>query len=297
MWRRRMLILSVFLAVVSHAAAEEAYTLKFKGRSTGQRVLVDKTETKQGHLKTIFTDEETLKEEKHKDTVATRYTQTVLECRKSDGAPVRLRRVYEKAMTREDDGKIRFAPFHGKAVLIERNKNDFPCRLEDGEALSGEAATLLGDLPSTEENSELSQLIIPREPIPVGGEWKIDARRVAAIFGSPNSPEASKGSGRLARVYQKDGRRYGVLVIHLDLGVKGAVDIAAGKANFKPGSRVLFDVVQDCCIDGTRVDTRREMTMTVEVVSTGKVDDRNVRMTGSMQVRSRASFVEILDGR
>lgn len=71
MWRRRVIILSVVLAVVSQAPADEAYTLKFKGRSTGQRIVVDKTETKEGRLTTIFTDEETLKEEKHKDTVAT----------------------------------------------------------------------------------------------------------------------------------------------------------------------------------------------------------------------------------
>lgn len=200
-------------------------------------------------------------------------------------------------MTRDDEGRIHFAPFHGKTVLLERNKNGFRCRIQDGETLTGDDATLLGDLPSTEENNELSQLLIPREPIPVGGEWKIDARGVAAIFGSPSNPEASKGGGRLARVYQKDGRRYGVLVIHIDLGVKGAVDIAAGKANFKPGSRVILDVVQDCCIDGTRVDTHRQMSMTVELVSTGKIDDMKVRMTGVMKVRTRVSSVEILEER
>lgn len=296
MVRRPFIFLAIVLITLPQATADDTYTIKLKGRAKGQRVIVEKTETREHKLTAVFTDEERIEEEKDKSVVATKYEQIILECGPGAAGLSRLQRKYEKAMTRDSEGKIRFASFHGKSVLIQRDKNrDWECVIEGAEKLlSGDEAGLLGDLPSKEDNSELAELIIPEKPVRVGGEWKIDTRRLAAILKLPRDPASSKGSGRLARVYRKDGRLYGVLVIRLELAMKGPIGDDDPKPNLKPGSKFVLDVVQHCCIDGTRIDTQRETSMTVDLDVRAKVDDKNVKGAGKINVRSRDSFVEML---
>jgi hypothetical protein len=295
-FHRPLLILGIVLTSFAPATADDIYTIKLKGRAKGQRIIVEKTETRGHQLTVVFTEEERIEKDTDKNVVATRYEQVILECAPGPAGLLRLERKYAKAMTRDSEGKIRFASFHGKSVLLKRDKNrDWECSIMGAkESLGGDDATLLGDLPSKEDNNELSDLMIPSKSVRVGGEWKIDTRRVAAILKMPHDPAPSKGSGRLARVYRKDGRLYGVLVIHMELAMKGAFGDDDPRPNLKAGSRLVLDAVQDCCIDGTRIDTQRELSVTIEMDVRTKVEDKNVKGAGKLTMRTRASFVEIL---
>jgi len=88
----------------------------------------------------------------------------------------------------------------------------------------------------------------------VNEEWKIDMKAVAGQFGGGMDMELdtdkATGTGKLLKVYQKDGKQFGEIQVKLDMPIKS---VGKGAQSIKPeaGSKLSLDGTMDVCIDGT----------------------------------------------
>ena len=70
----------------------------------------------------------------------------------------------------------------------------------------------------------------------------------------------SSATGKLTKVYDKAGHKYGVIEITMDLALTKVGD-EGQQIELKPGSKVRATAVLDGCIDGSKADVTGKMTV------------------------------------
>jgi hypothetical protein len=172
------------------------------------------------------------------------FEETILDIDPGKG-PTRLQRRYEQAVTKKD-GKEVTLPYEWKTVVIEK-KDDKYRYSSDGTELTGENARALDDEfakgPSPWDSNEL---LLPKKAVRVNESWTIatepyikemEAQKLKVDAGK------STGTGKLLKVYDKDGRRFGVIEARLEFPLMNP-----GEENAVP---LTVDVTLDLCIDGS----------------------------------------------
>jgi hypothetical protein len=188
------------------------------------------------------------------------YKETILE-QEGKKRPTKLRREYEKAQV-QAGGKAIDLPYHDKAVLIEKQKdNKYHFRIENGNELIGPDAQALEKEfnlgGAGDEKFDLEKHLLPRAPVRLNDTWKIDMEALAKDFTLNTNMEVdltkASGSGQLKKVYDKDGRSFGELHIQVEMPLKSVPGGAPGmpKLPLKAGSKASIDVTLNMCIDGT----------------------------------------------
>ena len=280
----------------SQASGAAEYTIKFKYKdiykdsSAGDVAHVTNTITSQATMKTIDTAGKILKEQHSKDSETFVYTQTILEKPDKDKPPTRVRRQYERAEKKDGDKTTRMG-FHGKTVLIEKKDSKWRFRFEGGPELALEdTMTVYRDFHADEmerEEEEALKMLLPKKPVKVGETWPLDAeaiakrREKALLFGL--DPTKAVGRGKLQRVYQQDGRQFGVLEFTVDTPI-----VAIGKDKADEGSRLSQKVTLDGCIDGTSgtLSTTIEENTTVNATLT-EAGVKKDKLTWDQQVKGQ----------
>src|SRR5262249_51140439 len=69
----------------------------------------------------------------------------------------------------------------------------------------------------------------PARPVKVGETWAVDASAVSDLLGKGAVLDSASGEGKLIRVYEKDGKKFGVLELTVRLSLK-----ALGVLAFRP---------------------------------------------------------------
>jgi hypothetical protein len=296
--------LAVGLGLVLTASggrAEDAYTIKIKEPGKGDVLQVTTTDSTRNQSKLLDpAGDKVLSETGGKTERTLVYRETVLEKEAGKHRATELKRQYEKAQMTVNDKTTAF-PYQGKALLIERKGKEYRFRIEGGNELKGADARMLeqefNQDPDLEYN--LREAILPKKAVAVNDPWKLDMAAIAASYEKmtkmPIDAARAEGGGKLVKVYQKDGARFGVLTVHLDMPLKDKeIGEGPGKIALQPGGKWIIDLTLEGCIDGSRSDGSR--TSDSQLSATGQValpNGQKARAVLSFKSNSRETTEEV----
>ncbi len=218
------------------------------------------------------------------------YTEKVIERPTGAAKPTKVERTYEVAELTTPAGKEDLG-LKGKTVHVEKKGDKFEFTIE-GKPLGGKAADLLGKEFGTAKQTT-DEDFLPNKPVKVGETWKIDVAKVAgelAETGMVVDNAKSSATGKLVKVYDKDGKKFGVMEVSMDLAVtklKGP----GQEIPLKDGSKLHVDLTLDGCIDGTEASGSGKMTMKGDlsgtVMGAALGFDINVDMTSKSEEQKK----------
>jgi hypothetical protein len=234
-------VLAGLLAV--SAAGQEAVEIKIAHPKAGQRVKVTATEKRDAKTtvgKNVLTESRTR---------SLVYIDDVIENPGDAKLPTKLKRTFEKAVVGRD-GKDAALPIEGKTVLIEKKGDKYTFTV-DGKPVEGESLRVLEGY-FRGPNVDPRQLLLPGEKVKPGDTWKVDAAKLAKLFGEASGgftidPQKTKAGGTLVRTSKQDGRQLGVI----ELRVEGPIVGLKPQDTTIKGGKLTLAVTGSGCIDGT----------------------------------------------
>jgi hypothetical protein len=249
------------LFVVAGAAQDGPVTIKIRKGEVGD--IVKQTKNDSFGMKLSITMAGQTQDKTEARTIKMTFTDEVLEKAAGSKKPTKTKRTIISAEATED-GKPKDIGLAGKNIIIEKKDKKTTYTFDDGTKLSEDQLKFLdaNQKDDGKDKPDFDELMVPKDPVKVGESWKINTADLAKGFDDNFEIDAakSKATGTLTKVYDKDGRKYGVLDIKLDLAVsklgEGAMAIP-----LKDGSKMQVEGSLDVCIDGTAEAGSMTMTM------------------------------------
>jgi hypothetical protein len=280
-----MLRLFAVAALATWAAAApvpETYQLKLKKEAKGDKAVV--TSTEEADVKVVLDIGGNKVDEGEKETTKEEYTEEILERPAGAKKATKLKRTYKVAGKTKGGETTDFA-YQGKTVLIEK-KDDKYVFTVDGKELDEDDAEELEqefnkelDIPL--ENADL----LPEKAVRVGETWTVDPDKIVQGFasGAPFTlhKDKTKVTGKLVKVYDKGGRRFGVIDLTLDLGVK-ELKMSGEEIPMKAGSAITGAFTLDVCVDGTSHTGTEKGDLTFAL--TGEVPNGTIEVKGVVKL-------------
>ncbi len=294
-----LLALGLLLAQAALRAQDNAYTIKVREPAKGEVVLVERTEEVNSQNKVVDGNGKALQDQINKGVISATYRETILE-QEGKKRPTKLRRDYEKAQLKTD-GKTVDQAFHGKSVLIEKQKTGkYAFTLDGGKALTGADAESLekefnGD--GGDDKFDLEKHLLPKNAVKLNDTWKIDMEAMAKDFASNTKVEVdlakAAGTGKLKKVYEKDGRQFGELHFVVELPLKSLPGAPGMKLALQAGSKATIDVTLDVCIDGASVAGTLKGNMKMDILASLPLPDgTTAKLTGATQFNNSVTKKE-----
>lgn len=262
---------------VGAAAGQEAVVIKVRKPTAG--ATVEQVETDESTQTTTVTVQGRAQVQEEKKTSRVVYTDEVLEAADADPKPTKLRRAF-KTVEVSQDGKKEDVGLDGKTVVATKKGTKYEFAFADGGTPDGAAAKFLAR--TLKLTKDMDDDLFPATPVRPGGTWKIDMAKVAKALddGLTIDKDASTGTGKLTKVYTKNGHKFGVLTITLDLAVAkvgGGKDVVA----LKPGSKMKFEMSGDGCIDGKESTGTMKMSMSADFTGNIPGAELGIKMTAA----------------
>lgn len=223
----------------SRPPASDEYLIKFKfWPDAGKTVAIHQTEKKVGSTKTYQGGE--WKEEKRDEVRETNFKETVIE----GGArlPRKFQRHYEKA-SRTTQGQTVAFVYEGKTIVFELAGDRY-------KAAGGD----IGPIPlvnlALDANTEIhvERALVPGKPVRLHETWTIQPRKLDEVFAGTEGliPGKSRGEATLAKVYQNQGKQFGVIEFQISLAI-GELQ----RLRLEPPLTRTFTGSVDAAIDGS----------------------------------------------
>ncbi|MFO0852616.1 MAG: hypothetical protein U0871_29250 [Gemmataceae bacterium] len=180
------------------------------------------------------------------------YTEEVIEYPadpKDKKGAVKLKRSYTEADAVEGDEKEGLG-LAGKTVVITGKDGKYEYALDGGGDVT-EAAKKHFD-EEFRDNSVSDDDILPGKPVKIGDTWAIDVKKLLGSLPDGMTADAagSSAGGKLTKVYQKDGKTFGVFEVTMEL-VLTKFKQEDEETALKAGSKLTIETTYDGCIDGT----------------------------------------------
>jgi hypothetical protein len=272
----------IALAFPAPARDDATYEIKLKKEAAGDHTKTVSTDAGDVRFRLEVMGQELDKGEKK--TVRQTFTEEILEKPAGTKKPTKLKRTYDVA-GKTTDGKKKTEVYEGRTVVIEK-KGDKYVFTADGKELTGDDAEELeaefnkhDDIPLDDED------LMPDKPVAVGGTWTVDPKKLAAAFeqGGPFALDAArtKATGKLVKVYDKAGKRFGVIELTMTLAVK-ELKIDNQELPMKPGSKVTATTTYDLCIDGSAHSGTEKSSLTFDLH--GEVPNGTIAVTGTAKL-------------
>jgi hypothetical protein len=236
------------LCVLAASAAAETHTIRLKEYPDPKKPVEvrEKLKSAGGVKVTDNAGKVVVDSTKNVEESEQEYTETVLEA--GDKHPKKYRCVYRKAV--KGEGKKPTAePFEGRTVIFERDGDRYRVGAEGKPALEGEVLRRLSRAASLKLKYRTKDLV-PDKAVTVGDTWKVSVKAlagVAGLGGGEKLDEAkSKATGKLVKVFRKDGAQWGVLEFRLE----GAVT-ALDRVRFETPAKLDMTLTKEVPIDGS----------------------------------------------
>ncbi len=284
--RRFTFALAAFVLAPLALAAAEKYTLKIeRPAQVGDRTkhtIRDNTEFKN----VVRNADGAVLQEKveSKDTNAV-YEDTIL-AKDGDKRAHKISRKYE-SITHSKDGKKFDLGLVGKVVIIEWEGGAHKFRYEGGGAVTGDTLEYLReDFKNKDEvDRKMDRAIMPKTPVAVGESWMCDMDDIAKSLGKDAGDgidrDKSTAACKLVKVYSQDGATFGIIETTITFVPSRIGPANAGIKN-DAGSKMVFKLTLDACIDGSRTEGTMSGGMTLDLggsLSQGG-QDFTIKITG-----------------
>jgi hypothetical protein len=155
------------------------------------------------------------------------------------------------------NGKANDYGLTGKTVVAELKDKKYECKLEGGGELSGDALKFLkNDMLKEDEDADFEELALPGKPVAIGETWNCKMKDIVKemekkMEGMKLDADKAKGTGKLNKVYKKDGRTFGQFEVTLEMPLAKSAKVNGLDFTFKEGSKFKFVLNFDGCIDGS----------------------------------------------
>jgi hypothetical protein len=230
------------------------YTIKIRDKQAGDKYEVTESRSSSSNTAaTLPTGKQTRSENAE---ARTEYTETVLEVAAESPQPTKLTRVYKvaewtpppaKGKAPAAPGKMVSASFVGKTVTIEKKGDAYTFKADGNDLSAVEAKHLAEEFGKTRKVRV--QDMFPKAPVKLNEAWSPEPavlKELAASLPFPVNPDKSKVTGKLTRVYTKDGRQFGVIEVRTEVSVEG-------KGSAGPTGTFTVETTLDVTIDGSAI--------------------------------------------
>lgn len=272
-------------------AADEVITIKVKKAAKGDVIKESKSD-ENTDTSTVVVGGQTVKQEDKASNKAV-FVDEILEADGKAVKPTKLKRTYEtaEAVRRGQPVDLGLA---GKTVLIEKTDKKYAYTV-DGQPVGKAAADVLDREFNRPGMAGFEEVMLPKKPVKVGDTWAGDVAEVTKLVEALMTLDAGKTkvTGKLLKVYDKGGAKYGVIEYTLTLAVTG-LSIPTGKSDAAAGSAMTFTITTDGCIDGSVYGGTAKGTVTgnisgLKVPIQGQTADLSVTTNGVMNATSGLS--------
>jgi hypothetical protein len=244
---------AVVLMLVPLTASAQEYVIKVKRPGLGDRSQVKSSGNSETEFKLVDSNGNAVMDKKETKTVKFVFLETGLERAATGDDLVHVKRQYEHA-ERKVDGARQTLPYQGKTLNIQKKNGTWVFEIEGDDVIYGkEAEELTEEFVKGGATKLVNDAFLPRKAVKVDDTWKLDVAPLARDFGKDGKIEVdetkAKGSGKLLKVYQKNGKQFGVFELTIEVPVTALVN-DGNKTPTKEG-KITIKVERDGCIDGT----------------------------------------------
>src|SRR5262245_53671991 len=201
-------------------AAAQEYAVKIKQPGLGDKSQVKVQGNTDIQFKIVDDAGNAVMEAKENKTRKLSFSETGLERAPMGDQLVRIKRHYDHA-ERRVKGVRETLPYQGKNVLIEKKDGAFQFQIEDDERLEGkDAEELHEEFNKGGLRKMVTDAFLPRKAVKLNEAWTFDWGMPARGRDGDGKIEVddakSRGSGKLTKAYQKDGKQFGVIELTLE---------------------------------------------------------------------------------
>lgn len=260
------LLAVVLLADGSAFSADDTFTLKVYKSKKGDKTSHEKTETGKMSF-TVKVGGNTMDDSATTSSKEV-FTEEILEKKEGDKEATKLKRTYTVAEKTEKD-KTTKSVYAGKTVLIEKKGDKYELSI-DGKALEEKDAPELYKKFNKSEDEPRDEDLLPKDPIKVGGTWKVPADKSEKMFKSLGDEkikfDAKKSTieGKLLKAYKKDNAQFGVIELTITVYVT-EMDLNGQFFKTAGDSKMVLKGTSDTCIDGTLPTEDSKFEMSIEL--------------------------------
>lgn len=163
----------------------------------------------------------------------------------------RVRRGYGEARATIDDKK-EVLPLEGKQVIIDWNEKGFTYKIDGVKEVDKKFDNIINF--EVQEEFTVSECL-PSKAVKVKESWRFDAGPQARWFAQQSKTleydvKKVQGIAQLQEIYEKDGRRFGKIVQHIELPIL-SVTVDGKKKKLAKTDKSVIQIHYDCCLDGS----------------------------------------------
>jgi hypothetical protein len=162
------------------------------------------------------------------------------------------------------DGQEKTAPHEGQTITFELKDGKYVASAEEGSKLSEKELQGLAKKAPDPDSPGMEKAFLPKEPVKLNQSWKLDAAELSRLVAKAGSLKVKandiKGSGKLAKVYTRKGKQFGVIEFEINL----EMNELQGKA-LDPPAKIHAKGSLDTAIDGSTSAGVMEMTTSVAI--------------------------------
>jgi hypothetical protein len=243
---------ALLAGLVAASAAAQEYTLRIKSmEDVGVKVRIKSSHATAGSIKVIDASGKVLQQLAPNQTEEEDYTETILE--KGERAPQKYRQTYRTARTVEGQGEKKAShPYiwQGRALEYELRGGKYTVTPDGEPTIPDEVLKTLAARANQRTTAEFDKVFDPGKPVAVGDRWSLSRKLLTAFKDEGELDlERSKGTGKLVKVYDKDGKRFGVIAVDLQLAFK-----TLRGTPFDPPALSTLHLSLDTPIDGSSTE-------------------------------------------
>jgi hypothetical protein len=290
---RTWVIAATLLMLAPLTASAQEYVIKVKRPSLGDKSQVKSTGLSETEFKLLDSNGNAVMDKKETKSQKFIFHETGVERAAGGEDLVHIKRYYEHA-ERKVDGTRQTLPYQGKTLQIHKKNGTFVFEIEGDDVIYGkEAEELTEEFTKGGFTKLVAEPFLPRKAVKVNDTWKFDVAPLARDFSKDGKIDVddtkSKGSGKLLKVYQKNGKQFGVFELLIEFPVTH-LNNDGTKTPTKEG-KITIKLERDGCIDGTLEESTVKVNFDGDIK--GEINANGMDLSLVISVRATAEELRV----
>jgi hypothetical protein len=255
--KRTCVLAAVVLMLSPWTVSAQEYVIKVKRPGLGDKSQVKVNGNSETEFKLLDATGNAVMDKKETKSQKLVFQEVGLERAAAGEDLVHIKRRYEHA-ERKIDGTRHTLPYQGKTLDIRKKNGTWVFEIEGDDVIFGkEAEELTEEFVKGGVTKLVSEPFLPRKAVKVNDNWTLDVVHLARDFSKDGKIETddtkAKGSGKLLKVYEKNGKQFGVFELAIEVPVTALIN-DGNKTPTKEG-KITIKLERDGPIDGTLGET------------------------------------------